>query len=167
MSTEQHESARIRYEQAWLKPFVDSIPEWDSLRFTQRPLARSGKTFVLWRLDDNLQPEILDKLTVTSFTCNTTGPAMMFCAEKGPGVLVQEAPVQLHGHQIYLWLPAFMDLRFAPYSYDHGDPTKRLLSWRFVLRSMGNPEMVEKRVPGQVFLSEGSSFHKLWPAVPF
>ena len=165
MHTEQQPVDHRQFETRWLKPFTDAIPGWEQLHFVQRFLAREGKQFILWRLDNDLQPEVLSKYKVTGFMANLAGPEMVLQGDFDE-VVISAAPTQLAGHDIYVWIPAMFDSRFAPLSYLHGNPLQRCMTWRFCAKSVSNPAIKSRNVSGQVYFSEAGEFRKLWVNTP-
>lgn len=154
------------YERTWLRPFVTDIPAWHSLAHTRRHLAKEKKRFRVWRLVDQDTPQLLADLHVSDFSCTMHGPVMLLTAVGGVSIQVTHAPQELFpGSNLYLWIPAFFDARYAPTRYDCVEGTARRLTWRFCARMMCNPSHIDRRKVDQVFVSDDEEFLKLWPNI--
>lgn len=163
------EETRRRYERAWLTPYTENIPVWNQLAYTARFLGREAKNFFVWRLKSDLTPEILTKLTVANFTLNLAGPSMLLNNGEH-GVQITSAPQELFpGSNLFLWIPAFFDARYAPTRYDipvHSG-IRRRVTWRFCAKMASNPAMERYRAENQVFFTEEDDLIKLWPNFTF
>lgn len=165
MTTEQRGSIQTRLERTWLKPLTSQISGWDAMGFVGRIVGREAKHFTLYRLNDRLQPEVLEHFAINNFTMSLLGAEMLLLSSKR-ALRIGHEPTRIGDYPVYLWLPAHLDARFMPFPcHEDTDPSKRQVNWRFCVRSNSNPEHQGHWKAGDVHFVESYDFRKSWPGL--
>jgi hypothetical protein len=150
-------------ESRWLSVGENHKQCWHNLDITRAFVGNLAKRFALWTVKspDDLAPSIIGVYKITDVNITAEGPTMTLDASHGSRTLVRHRPLALATGRIFVWLPPFMDVRFAPRDYINSDPKYRRLTWNFSVRMAYDSR--QPLVPGEVYFSDAKDLLRIWP----
>jgi hypothetical protein len=160
-STELTSEERNEFDRQWSALYGKKIAAWDILA---RPLTHTvhrAKRMLVWSLGPDGTPRVLRTYTMTDLLITFAGVSITLTDAAGEVVTITHRPTQIPGHLIYAWLPAFLDVRYAPRSYSDSDPSFRRTTCRLRSRAAGDVRI--KPVPGVSYFSDVREFQKICP----
>ncbi len=157
---------KIGLEKSWLELQMADDALWRRLRVVHRNYVLPSSRFVVWAVEQN-RPVILQTWQVHSFALHQRGLSIVLQDADLPGRLqdLSHDPVQLPGHDIFLWIPAFSEVRFTGKLF--ADPLRdRRVSMPLMSRQAARPDQLIT-APGTRFFSSQKDFLKYWPSYNF
>lgn len=89
---------------------------WNNLRSTFKTSASWRRQFILWQLTED-GPATLYTMQAVDFVASFQGGLQLtFATPHGP-FHVSHIPAKLPGVDIFVWIPQFAEVRWAPYDY--------------------------------------------------
>ncbi len=155
--------SKAQLELEWLAAAMVGNKQWASNRSTHRVYVHEGSEIVVWSSNDGHTPSPkaiyrVVGLEMTATRGITIGLKSPECALQ----VVTGKPHTLLGTDVFLWVPAFSDVRFTPRPF--GDPESiRRLSVPICLKAPTNPLSIIK--PDTMYVTERREFIKQWPGV--
>lgn len=119
------EDERLRLERAWLAEKM-SDPLWAAYTSTHRLYAAVGRSYVLWTVH-NGRPAVVEIFTCVGFSLHSEkGMQITFKSHYDPMQHLAIGPTPLKVHDVFVWTPAFCDVRYVPITFTKADSPKRL-----------------------------------------
>ena len=141
-----------KLEQQWVDHLMLSSRDWPTCRSTHRFYLQEGAELVVY--DEHLQARAL--WSVQDIRLSSTAGVSFALGE----IRISSHPTKL-APSLYIWVPAFADVRWAPETY--ADPTSpRRLTFPVCIKTATNPTLGLKSgafylAERQVFLSLGGA----------
>jgi hypothetical protein len=142
-------------EQAWNDAIMAGNVQWSRYRSTHRIYVHEGSELVSWFVK-NGAPAVLSVRTVTCIAVHADRGVMVtvgnFTAAAVPATL----------DDVFLWVPAFSEIRFAP--VDHQKPfSRRRLTVSLCMKTATNPN--SRLMEGACYLTGKQEFQRTYPGV--
>lgn len=152
---------KTELELLWTNHRCKGVPNWDDYRSTHRIYVYEGLGLVYWEGRQG-QPRILDTLTVRSVALSfDRGLTLDIVPRNAAHLRAGPNPKELLPG-VFLWTPAFADVRFTPLHFADLDGTRRVTA-PLVLKTRRNPK--EGPAEGIRYLSTLKEFRALWPDI--
>lgn len=153
-------SKRLALQRAWLDHKMSHSIDWNLYQSTHMLFVEDGTTLVLWRHTEH-GPHVLNVAKVESASLNVRSGLMVGLSDKeGKRYTITADPKEvLPG--VFLWTPAFCEVRFTPRLFAEPDGPRRLtLAVCAKMRSRcDNP------VEGHRYVATMREFAAIWPNV--
>lgn len=152
---------KTRYEQAWVDYLMGQSIDWHLFRSTHKMYLYEGKVLVVWK-HVNGQPCVKGLLRVRSVDLSFTVGLRLELQDTKTGYAfwIDAQPKEaLPG--IFLWTPAFCDVRFTPMRYDLPDSTRRLT----IPMCCKTRSRSDRPQEGHSYILPLKEFSQLWPNV--
>lgn len=166
MSETPSNSVNAVRESSWLLDIMKDSDVWHRLESKHLLYAQAGREFVVWT-SINDQPVIKDIYKVSGVDLTLTKGLSVFLtslvAHSDETLVIGCCPKQLKV-KVFLWVPAFADIRFTPTDYSQGGKSRRMLSVPFFAKVASNPN--KYLIEGGSYFSTMQEFKQLWPNVP-
>lgn len=151
---------RTRLERSWLNadPRLRGNTHWWNYRCTSRSYLHQLKRFVVWEARDG-KPQIVDLLQTTSVGISWEHgvEAILESAKSDQFYTIDSTPRELI-EGIFLWIPGFSDVRFAPIQYSAPGPRRLTIPICFRTRHSHVEE-------GARYITPYNEFEKLYPGI--
>lgn len=154
------------YEILWANSAVleDEHEVWKGFHSTNRIYLRDYKKLVLWRCQDQ-KPSIIDTMEITDIHASfREGFSVTLNSALHPDSLsalkVTHTPKLLPFARVFIWIPYFFDLRFAPRVFDASQERKSL-TFPLCIKTFSNPKI--QLSEGCDYATEANSFAHDWP----
>lgn len=116
------EAERIRLEFTWANGAVreatpDDADAFQGLRHGSRMFVYPDKLLIAWSLDAGLHDGVTihNVYRVTGIDCDfLEGIRLVLCDQQDQRHLISHVPIRLPGLDVFLWMPAFNEVRFTP-----------------------------------------------------
>lgn len=152
---------KTELELQWTNHRCKGVPNWDDYRSTHRIYIYEGLGLVYWEARGGV-PRILNTYTVRDIALFfDTGLRIGLQAQNGLVLKVGANPKELLDG-VFMWTPAFADVRFAPLRFADPDGSRRVTA-PLVLKTRKNPK--EGPVEGVRYLSTLKEFRAFWPDI--
>ena len=149
---------KLHFEQSWLDYKLSGSIDWNTFRSTHKLHLAEKKTLVVWDFIDGA-PRVHSILRLQEVKLGFgSGLTLGLEADDSTRYSVTATPQQLLPG-VFLWTPAFCDIRFAPMRYDTPDSTYRLtLPMMCKTRSRA-----DRPQEGHRYILTMGEFAKQWP----
>lgn len=120
--------SKEQLEKNWTATLMEGTRQWLSNRSSHRIYVFEGDELVVWSTPDGQRPIVDHTLTVSSIgLTSTTGIVIRVVSrEKSIALVAGYLPQQVPDTDVFLWVPAFSDVRFAPRRFDEPLSPRRL-----------------------------------------
>ncbi len=155
-------------ERRWLSRRVAGDAVFAGLLNTRRGHVYFGEYFVYWSVVGG-QPAMKALMRVDNIHLGESGLSVRLGVVR-PGQEEVETfffghqPLKVSGLDLYLWLPAFAEVRYTPMDYSNPE-SKFHVSVPIVIRSLNRSD--EGQDEGCSYFASKSEFVALWPASNF
>ena len=164
MSESPANSPNAIREASWLLELMKDNPLWQKRESKHLLYAQPDREFVAWSVRQG-QAQIDDVLSIHAAELSLSeGITLVLAGQSGFTTLVRHQPTLVPSLGIFVWVPAFTDLRFTPADYALGGASKRTLSVPFFVKVASNPH--KHLVEGGDYFSTMQEFKQLWPDYP-
>lgn len=162
---EERYKVNLMKEQEWIRGRMRGDKFFSGLTTPQQEYAHAGRTYVVWTLC-NGQPIFKALLRVQGFSLTFEYGLKIVFQVATPDrdtfhLEVSHQPKRLADFPLYLWVPAYCDLRYVP--MNPIDPQGAcLLSTVFVARAEERYRVRQEE--GKTYFSAVKDFNEFWPA---
>lgn len=157
----------VEWERDWVKKVTGGDPLFARLANNHRDRLYVGRMFVAWTVADGA-PIINTLFRVHTLSLGERGLAATITTATAARDLtylkLDHIPKQAPGLELYLWLPNFSEVRYAPANPNNPD-SQCYCSVPLLARYQHPPSL--SQVPGRLYFASKSEFVALWPSHDF
>lgn len=151
MDRQNTNNNKIALEQGWLDYMMRGNPEWAKCRSTHRIYVQQGLPLTVWQHGE--KPTALGSASINDIQISFENGIELHLDD----IVIGAKPIRLAPH-LFIWIPAFSDVRYAP--SEHNDPrSRRRMTVPICMKSLTNPE--RDPLAGAYYLSKQAHFYSL------
>lgn len=163
------DESRIRYEYRWsnhaAKYSLNASEHalWLAHRHSSRTFFHPRRRYVVWTKNEGCAAQVLDVLQLAQDGHRLSmarGIELQVTRRSGDPLTITSIPSKLPGLDVFLWVPAINDVRWAPLDYDEPS-SERLLRVAVNFKQSRSPQ--QTLVEGVQYFSELATFAQLFP----
>ncbi len=153
-------------ENSWANDLMQGNQAWFDLHSVHRLHGTVGSEFIIWRYTNVGEPQVMQTLRINQITADDAFGLEMWVGrhfEDSSSFAVGHNPRQHPDFKLFLWIPAFADIRYAPKEFKDGGRAPRQLRIPFCAKVVSNSSI--KLVHNGVYIHTVKEFKNLWPTV--
>lgn len=155
---------KLTLENAWANhTFINhrDAEAWHMSQSTHRIHVEQGSQMIYWESVDG-QPRILDTVEVARLDASFISGLTLTLDTRQHGPLIINAYPNQALPGVFMWLPAFVDVRFTPRTYTRPGDGRRV-TLPLILKTKNRSDRAP--VDGVRYLSSVFEFCRLWPNI--
>jgi hypothetical protein len=151
---------RLKLERAWNEDMIGDNLAWRGLNSTHRINVQKGTKLVLWTISKRQPLTIANYFVDDVHASSDEGISVILRREDYTRFRATYFPTQLPSLPVFVWVPAFSSVRYAPTDYKEGGLGARNLRVSLCIKARAVAS-TEGRA-GDIFLSTLGEFQALW-----